>query len=85
MNSRQYRELDRIDGEPMEFEWTNFQGFTTLQTLAEIQNMMIGIQCELEQFQGRIIFRSMCNDIVRRKQETEKPVLRILFWLQIML
>ena len=36
MNSRQCRELDRID-EPMEFEWTNFPGFTTLQILAEIQ------------------------------------------------
>ena len=31
----QYRELDRIDGEPMEFEWKNFPGFTTLQILAE--------------------------------------------------
>ena len=35
MNSRQYLELDRIDGEPMEFEWTNFPGSTTLQILAE--------------------------------------------------
>ena len=25
MNSRQYRELDRIDGEPMELEWKIFQ------------------------------------------------------------
>ena len=33
MNSRQYREMDRIDGEPMEFEWTLFPGFTTLQIL----------------------------------------------------
>ena len=28
-DSPQYRTLDTIDGEPMEFEWKNFQGFTT--------------------------------------------------------
>ena len=38
--TRHYRELDRIHGEPMEFEWQNFAGFTTLQILAEIQKMM---------------------------------------------
>ena len=26
-NSFQYKELDRIDGELMEFEWKNFPGF----------------------------------------------------------
>ena len=46
VNSSQCRELDRIDGEPMEFEWTIFPGFTTLQILAEIQNMMTELQCE---------------------------------------
>ena len=48
----------------MELEWKNFAGFTTLQILAEIQNMMTEVQCELEQFPGRIIFMSMYNDIV---------------------
>ena len=56
MNSPQCRELDRIDGEPTEFERTTFPGFTTLQILAEIQNMMTETQCEPEQFQGMIIF-----------------------------
>ena len=41
-----------------------FQGFTTLQILAEIQNMMSEIKFEPEQFQGRIIFTSMYGDIV---------------------
>ena len=44
--------------------WKIFSGFTTLQILAEIQNMMTEIQCESEQFSGRIIFMSMYNDIV---------------------
>ena len=35
VNSRQNRELDRIDGEPMKFEWKTFPGFTTVQILAD--------------------------------------------------
>ena len=50
--------------EPMEFEWTNFAGFTTLQIFAEIQNMMTETQCEPKQFPGRIKFMSVYNDIV---------------------
>ena len=64
INSFQCRELDRFDGKPMEFEWTVFPGFSTLQIHAEIQNMMTEIQCEPEQFRGRIIVMSMYNDIV---------------------
>ena len=60
----QYRELDRNDGEPKEFEWTTLPGFTSLQILAEIQKRMNEMWCELEQFSGRIIFMSMYNDIV---------------------
>ena len=36
----QYRELDGIDGEPLEFEWRMFPGHTTLQILQEIQTLM---------------------------------------------
>ena len=36
----EYRELDGIDGEPLEFEWTIFPGHTTLQLLREIQRTM---------------------------------------------
>ena len=67
-NSLQQREMDRIDGEPMEFEWKKFPGFTTVQILAEIQNMMTEIKCEPEQFQGRIVFMSMYNDTVWREK-----------------
>ena len=62
-NSLQERELDRIDGELMEFEWKNFPGVTTLQILAEIQHMMTEIKCEHEQLQGRSIFMAMYSDI----------------------
>ena len=36
-DSPQYRTLDTIDGEPMEFEWNIFQGFTTLQLVNKVQ------------------------------------------------
>ena len=39
-NSLESQELDRIDGEPTEFEWTSFQGHTTSKTLEEIQIMV---------------------------------------------
>ena len=37
-NPEQYRELDRIDGKPMEFEWMIYPRFTTLQILLETKN-----------------------------------------------
>ena len=65
--------LNRIDGEPMEFEWKIFPGFTTLGILEEIQKIMTEIPCEAEHFTDRIIFMSMYNDIVWREQgNTEK-------------
>ena len=64
VNSSQCRELDRIDEEAMELAWKKFPRFTTLQTLAEIQNMMTELQCEPEQSPGRIIFMSVYNDSV---------------------
>ena len=59
MESRYFRVLDRIDEEPMEFEWKFFSGFTTLGILDEIQKMMTELMCEPEHFRGRIIFMSM--------------------------
>ena len=47
----------------MEFEWNNFLGFTTLQLVREVQKFMNKMG-EPEQFQGRIVFMSMFNDIV---------------------
>ena len=59
-----FSDLNRIDGQTMEFEWMIFQGFTTVGILTQIQQMMGELQCEPENFTGRIIFVSMFNDIV---------------------
>ena len=62
-DSLQYRTLDTIDAEPMEFEWNIFPGFSTLELVREIQKFMSNMG-EPEQFQGRIIFMSMFGDII---------------------
>ena len=38
--SPEYRALDKIDGEPMEFEWNIFPGFTTLQLCSKVQELL---------------------------------------------
>ena len=35
-----YRNFDRIDGEPMEFEWNIFPGFNTLQLSEEVKSLL---------------------------------------------
>ena len=62
--------LDTIDGEPMEFEWYIFPGFTTLH-VAKVQEFMNKMS-EPEQFQVRIIFMSMFNDIIWGSKENER-------------
>ena len=62
-DSSQYRTLDTIDGDPMEFEWNIFPGFTTLQLVDKVQKFMNKMS-DPDQFQGRIIFMSMFNDII---------------------
>ena len=71
-DSSQYRTLDTIDGEPMEFEWNIFPGFSTLELVREVQKFMNKMS-EPEQSQGRIIFMSMLNDITwwNKDNETE--------------
>ena len=39
-DSPQYRTLDTIDGEPMEFEWNIFPGFTTFQLCNNVQSFL---------------------------------------------
>ena len=61
-SSPEYRALDRI-GEPMEFEWNIFPGFTTLQLCYKVQEFMSKMSVKPEEFTGRIIFMPMFNDI----------------------
>ena len=49
-SSSQYRTLDTIDGEPMEFEWNIFPGFTTLQLCFEVQEFLSKMSEEPKRF-----------------------------------
>ena len=71
-NSKQNRELDRIDGGPMKFEWMIYPRFTTCQILLEINKLMTEMDREPEQFQARIIFMSIYNGTVWRDPNNEK-------------
>ena len=62
-SSSEYRALDTVDGEPMEFEWNIFPGFTTLQLCYKVQEFLSKMSIQPEDFTGRIIFMSMFSDI----------------------
>ena len=64
--------LDKIDGEPMEFEWNIFPGFTTLQLSHKVQELLLRLSVTPEKFTGRIIFMSMFNDISWGSKDNEK-------------
>ena len=40
-SSTVYRIYDKIDGEPMEFEWNIFPGFATLQLSEEVKRLLL--------------------------------------------
>ena len=62
-SSPEYRALDRIDGEPMEFEWNIFPGFITLQLCGKINDLLSDLEQTPETFTGIILLMSMFNDI----------------------
>ena len=67
----QYRTLDTVDGEPMEFEWNIFPGFTTLQLCNKVQEFMSKMG-DPSEFKGRVIFTSMFNDISWGSEDNER-------------
>ena len=63
INEKSYRDYDGINGEPTEFEWNIFSGFTTLQLCGKVTDLLSSLGEEPETFTGRILFMSMFNDI----------------------
>ena len=60
---KSYRYYDGINGEPTEFEWNIFPGFTTLQLCGKVNDLLSDLGEAPETFTGRILFMSMFNDI----------------------
>ena len=69
------RDLDRIDGEPMEFQWNISPGYNTLQLNEEVKSLLLRLDETPENFTGRIIFMSMFNDISCGSKDNEKECL----------
>ena len=63
MSEKSYRDYDGIDGEPTEFEWNIFPGFTTLHLCGKVNDLLRDLGETPETFTGRILFMSMFNDI----------------------
>ena len=74
-SSPTYRNFDRIDGEPMEFEWNIFPGFKTLQLSEEVKRLLFRLDETPENFTGRILFMSMFNDISFGTKDNETECL----------
>ena len=62
-SSQSYRNFDRIDGGPTEFEWNIFPGFNTLQFSDQVKSLLYRLGETPETLTGRILFMSMFNDI----------------------
>ena len=73
--SSKYRNFDRIDGEPMEFEWNIFPEFNTLQLSEEVKRLLYRLRETPENFTGIILFMSMFNDISCGSKDNEKECL----------
>ena len=63
ITDKSYRDYDGINGEPTEFEWNIFPGFTTLQLCGKIGDLLSKLGEAPETFTGGILFMSMFNDI----------------------
>ena len=62
-SSPKYRNFDRIDGGPTEFEWNIFPAFNTLQLSEKVKSLLYRLGEIPEKFTGRIQLMSMINDI----------------------
>ena len=63
INEKSYRDYDGINGEPTEFEWNIFPGFTTLQLCGKVTDLLSRLGEAPETFTGSNLFMSMFNDI----------------------
>ena len=72
VTDKSYRDYDGINGQPAEFEWNIFPGFTTLQLCGKVTDLLSRLGETPETFTGRILFMSMFNDISCDKKGNEE-------------
>ena len=74
-SSQSYRNFERIDGEPTDFEWNIFPGIDTLQLCDKVKSLLTRLGESPEKFTGRILFMSVFNDISCGTKDNEKECL----------
>ena len=72
ITDKSYRDYDGINGQPTEFDWNIFQGFTTLQLCGKVTDLLSRLGETPETFTGRILIMSMFNDISCVKKDNEE-------------
>ena len=65
------RDFYGIDGEPIEFEWNIFPGFTSFELLRKIYSDLQRRNIDPENFRDRLVFMSMFNDVDSIKKNNE--------------
>ena len=60
---KSYRDYEGINGEPTEFEWNIFPGFTTLHLCGKVTDLLSNLGETPKTFTGIILFISLFNDI----------------------
>ena len=73
---RSYRDFEDFGGEPTEFEWNIFPGFTSLQLCDKISNLLSSLGQSPETFTGRILCMSMFNDISCDRYDSKDECLK---------
>ena len=73
-SSQNYRNFDRIDGEPMDFEWNIFQDSIRCSSVKKSKVYCTDWE-KPENFTGRILFVSMFNDISCGTKDNEQECL----------
>ena len=76
MTEKSYRDYDGINGEPTEFEWNIFPGFTTLQLCDKVTDLLSRLREAPETFTGRILFMTMFNDISCDRKDNKDECLK---------
>ena len=75
-SEKSYRDYDGINGEPTEFEWNIFPGFTTLQLCGKVNDLLSDLGNAPETVTGRFLFMSMFNDIFCDRYDNKDECLR---------
>ena len=70
-SSQSYRNFDRIDGEPTEFEWNIFPGFDTLQLSDKVKSLLYRLE-KHQKFSQEEFYSCRCSTTFPVEQKTMK-------------